>query len=144
MLTGTSTGKGSNNVLTSIERGHTDPQTLPLRSGGALETRWDSLLSHPDSCPTDGVHLNRTGALFRSSDCQRSRRPGFFHIGRIHHANMTGEHSLLRDIVKNAIARFPEGRSGSWVGGRGPYTAFGAESHANDAATHLYYGASGS
>src|ERR1019366_7600561 len=32
-------------------------QTLPLRSGGALETRWDSRLSHPDSCPTDGVHL---------------------------------------------------------------------------------------
>ena len=23
-----------------------------------METRWDSLLSHPDSCPTDGVHLS--------------------------------------------------------------------------------------
>ena len=22
-----------------------------------METRWDSLLSHPDSCPTDRVHL---------------------------------------------------------------------------------------
>ena len=30
---------------------------MPLGSGGALETRLDSLLSHPDSCPTDGVHL---------------------------------------------------------------------------------------
>jgi hypothetical protein len=28
-----------------------------LGSGGTLETRRGSLLSHPDSCPTDGVHL---------------------------------------------------------------------------------------
>src|SRR5271165_5579303 len=32
-----------------------------LGSGGALETRWASLLSHPDSCPTDGVHLTPSG-----------------------------------------------------------------------------------
>ena len=25
--------------------------------GKGVGTRWDSLLSHPDSCPTDGVHL---------------------------------------------------------------------------------------
>ena len=24
-----------------------------------METRWDSRLSHPDSCPTDGGHLTR-------------------------------------------------------------------------------------
>jgi hypothetical protein len=30
---------------------------LPLGSGGALKHGWDSLLSHPDSRPTDGVHL---------------------------------------------------------------------------------------
>jgi hypothetical protein len=35
----------------------------PLGSGGALETRWDSLLSQPDSCPADGVHLR--SRLFR-------------------------------------------------------------------------------
>jgi hypothetical protein len=41
---------------------YTDPQTS-LRIGRALETRWDSLLSHPDSCPANGVHLSALAAL---------------------------------------------------------------------------------
>jgi hypothetical protein len=32
--------------------------------GGALETRWNSFLSHPDSCPADGVHLEMQGQRY--------------------------------------------------------------------------------
>src|ERR1700722_19977015 len=62
MLTGASAAKGSNDVLTSIERRLYSPTDTPLGSRGTLETRRDSLLSHPDSCPTDGVHLRRRRA----------------------------------------------------------------------------------
>jgi hypothetical protein len=37
-----------------------------------LETRWDSLLGHPDSCPTDGVHLNGYALINDISDQMKS------------------------------------------------------------------------
>ena len=39
------------------------PPGSDVRRG--LETRWDSLLSRLDSCPTDGVHLTLDGSLER-------------------------------------------------------------------------------
>ena len=47
-----------------------------LGPGGTLETRRGSLLSHPDFCPTDGVHLRDAGqkALLRGSENSNASR----------------------------------------------------------------------
>jgi hypothetical protein len=55
------TGTEEKGVLTYVESGLYFPNTYSLGSGGALETRRDSLLSHPDSCPADGFSRTLRG-----------------------------------------------------------------------------------
>ena len=63
-----------------------------------METRWDSLLGHPDSCPTDGVHLKPL--IDANSSLARSDFPDF------NDPNKLGEGQAMVDRLGNLIGIF--------------------------------------